>query len=348
MGNNIHYISAGLEPVDVASGSPPGEPSLSVTNDGNGTAVTATVDGDAGATNKLYYRKAGDSAWTAGSSRSGDGDIAQSGLTPETRYQFVIVSDSGGFYSIPSNVVALFVTDTTTATTPSSIFATPLKYLRDSLAASATFQTLVGAGDAAAALAHIHYFGLNHPRQWAATTAYALRDFVRLAAGGSFIYECTVDGTSGSDEPTWPTGDDQTVADGTVTWTARAMQDGGDPDMATIRHSRPLAVVGLGEDYNLEAIAAGAAHSFGDSGQLMLYLEADVPAGYQDTLDDAGIWWTNQVGNIIDELTDTAGASGYLNIRGVSLEAFVRPYPHEHRNEGDCFKTLLAIEWSYG
>lgn len=59
---------------------------------------------------------------------------------------------------------------------------------------------------------------------WAASTAYALGDFVRptsIADGSLFVYECTVAGTSGTTEPTWPTVDGQTVVDGSVTWTAR-------------------------------------------------------------------------------------------------------------------------------
>jgi len=58
---------------------------------------------------------------------------------------------------------------------------------------------------------------------WAATTAYAAETDTTLAAfvtDGDNIYECTVAGTSGASEPTWPT-DGSTVEDGTVTWTDR-------------------------------------------------------------------------------------------------------------------------------
>ena len=54
----------------------PTEPTLTVSNDGDGDAVTATVDGYPGATNTLYYRTLDDSTWTEGESRTGDGDIA--------------------------------------------------------------------------------------------------------------------------------------------------------------------------------------------------------------------------------------------------------------------------------
>lgn len=40
--------------------------------------------------------------------------------------------------------------------TPADIISLPLKYLRDTIAASATFQSWVGAANAAAALAYVH------------------------------------------------------------------------------------------------------------------------------------------------------------------------------------------------
>lgn len=51
---------------------------------------------------------------------------------------------------------------------------------------------------------------------WAATTAYAVGDQVKLA-DGEFV-EVTTAGTSGATIPTVPTSVEDTVADGTVTW----------------------------------------------------------------------------------------------------------------------------------
>lgn len=55
---------------------------------------------------------------------------------------------------------------------------------------------------------------------WAATTAYSLGDIViPLATENGHRYRCTTAGTSSGSEPTWPTTQRGTVADGTVTWT---------------------------------------------------------------------------------------------------------------------------------
>jgi len=57
---------------------------------------------------------------------------------------------------------------------------------------------------------------------WAAATAYTTSDFVRASDQSDlFLYQCTTAGTSDAAEPTWPTTNEGTVADNTVTWTAR-------------------------------------------------------------------------------------------------------------------------------
>lgn len=54
---------------------------------------------------------------------------------------------------------------------------------------------------------------------WAALTAYAVGDIVWPTTANGRIYRCTVAGTSGASEPTFPTSAAGTVVDGTVTWT---------------------------------------------------------------------------------------------------------------------------------
>ena len=55
------------------------------------------------------------------------------------------------------------------------------------------------------------------PATWAATTAYVVGDSVQPVTPNGNRYYCTVAGTSGASQPTWPT-IGNTVVDGTVTW----------------------------------------------------------------------------------------------------------------------------------
>ena len=80
----------------------PAAPSLSIANDGTGTSVTATVAGDAGVVNTLWYQTDNASAWVEGESRAGDGSIAQTGLAPNAYYTFVAHSAKAGLTSLPS------------------------------------------------------------------------------------------------------------------------------------------------------------------------------------------------------------------------------------------------------
>lgn len=95
-----------------AAGAAPGEPTLSIVLAGSG-AITATVDGDASITNTLYYRQSGDTSWTEGNNRNGDGDISATGLDADTNYTFVVVSDDSGFYSVPSAALTMLITGDT-------------------------------------------------------------------------------------------------------------------------------------------------------------------------------------------------------------------------------------------
>ena len=127
-----------------SGGSAPATPTLSLANVGDGDAVTATVDGAAGVTNTLLYRKVGATAWTTGSGRSGDGTINQTGLDDNTWYCFVCVSSSGAYNSLPSLPASIYCTSGTTSDTTNILWG-PLENMRTLIAASATFQAWVGA-----------------------------------------------------------------------------------------------------------------------------------------------------------------------------------------------------------
>lgn len=78
-------------------------------------------------TNRLFYKLTTSSDWTDGGTRTGDGTIAQSGLTVDAEYQFQAISDNGVF-SKPSNVVILTVRATPANTTPGKKFEAALIY----------------------------------------------------------------------------------------------------------------------------------------------------------------------------------------------------------------------------
>ena len=59
--------------------------------------------------------------------------------------------------------------------------------------------------------------GTWKPPVWQASHAYSLNDAIQPTAANGFTYVCTVAGTSGSVQPTWPTSTG-TVTDGSVTW----------------------------------------------------------------------------------------------------------------------------------
>ena len=59
---------------------------------------------------------------------------------------------------------------------------------------------------------------------WAASTSYNVGDYVNPTSWNGYSYKCTVAGTTGSTEPTWPTTIGDTVTDGTVTWECVAIR----------------------------------------------------------------------------------------------------------------------------
>lgn len=56
-------------------------------------------------------------------------------------------------------------------------------------------------------------------RVWVAETEYAVGQIVRPVVANGRSYKCTTAGISGSSEPTWPTTENGSVADGGAAWT---------------------------------------------------------------------------------------------------------------------------------
>jgi lambda family phage minor tail protein L len=84
---------------------------------------------------------------------------------------------------------------------------------------------------------------------WTASTAYIVGDIVRAVSDNDsgFYFRCTIAGTSGANEPFWPTVIANTVQDGTVTWMAVSIVAG---DLQT---PNPSAIIEL---FELELVTA--------------------------------------------------------------------------------------------
>lgn len=114
VGDYISILTGGFWEDDEAAAAPD-TPTLTGVNDGTGTSATLTVADGAGVTNHIHYAVRGE-AFTLGLNRSGNGDVQQTGLSSGW-YDFVCVAASGGVYSLPSEVVRLYITTTAAAQT---------------------------------------------------------------------------------------------------------------------------------------------------------------------------------------------------------------------------------------
>ena len=91
---------------------PPDTPVIAdVVDGGNGSSAIISTTGTN--TIRLYYRLLYADSWTVGGTRSGSGDITQTGLSSGKTYEFYCVADDGIMVSIPSNVMSQRISGTT-------------------------------------------------------------------------------------------------------------------------------------------------------------------------------------------------------------------------------------------
>ncbi|WP_027714762.1 pilus assembly protein [Desulfuromonas sp. TF] len=173
--------------------------------------------------------------------------------------------------------------DAQTALQTTGYFAGPLKKNDGSCTASQSGNFFLGN--------LLNY--INTPTgAWQAETVYAVGDLIRRVESGThYIYECTVGGTSGSTEPTWPTTSGATVTDNEVTWqvanpawTADTAYEVGDLIRKAID----------GTDYIFECSVAGTSGS----------TEPTWPTSPGSSVTDGGVTWALP-GDIIDMVKDT-------------------------------------------
>lgn len=100
----------------------PAAPSIvSVVDNGDQASITVTVSGNG--TIQLYYRRRNTTAWTAGQSRSGAGQIVQGGLIAGAWYDLYITDTVDGIESPPSAISIIRVIDSSDTSIESAIKA---------------------------------------------------------------------------------------------------------------------------------------------------------------------------------------------------------------------------------
>ena len=99
----------------------------------NAPVITGAVDGGdedsivvsvtGSDTIRLFYRLLLATSWTTGLTRSGSGDITQTGLTAGSWYEVYCVSDNGTLQSAPSNIVTVLVISTSSTTIETALYS---------------------------------------------------------------------------------------------------------------------------------------------------------------------------------------------------------------------------------
>jgi len=139
----------------------PAAPVISaVADNGDQDGITVSVTGTG--TIQLYYRVKYTTAWTAGQSRSGSGDIAQTGLTAGKWYELYATDTVAGIESPPSGISTIKVVDSDDTTIETALFAIITGDATiESLIASRVYPNVVPQG---AAMPAITYQQISGPR----------------------------------------------------------------------------------------------------------------------------------------------------------------------------------------
>jgi len=112
--------------------------------------------------------------------------------------------------------------------------------------------------------------------------------------------------------------------------------------------TRPFAVITQGDSWSYNMIAGGARNHFQEGGSLVLMFEAGVSVAYQAeaAVDDAALEFLNNVGGVIDDMSELAGSGGYLSIQRImQRDPPERNFPNRS-GEGDHFHWMsFNVEW---
>lgn len=124
-------------------------------------------------------------------------------------------------------------------------------------------------------------------RSWQGGKVYVLGERVRPGSPNGFEYECTTAGQTkrlrGIKEPSWPTTIGQTVVDGSVVWTARALSGNSlARTISGVTYEPPTGVTLSGTGYDL---TGGRARLYGMFQGVTASMDASIIAHitYSDT-----------------------------------------------------------------
>jgi len=107
---------------------------------------------------------------------------------------------------------------------------------------------------------------------------------------------------------------------------------------------RPLAVIDIGERFESQLFSAGVSGLFINSGQLLLFFEADVADGATES--QAAISFLDAVGGCLQDVQALSGQGGYLSIHSISMDdAPNRSIDDEEPPEGDFYRVKFVVEW---
>lgn len=325
-------------------GTAPDAPSLGATpTAGDGQVILAVTAVNPTDVVYVLYRSGAD-GWSAESEtfkRTGSGAVTVTGLTNEDGHEFVAYAKSGSLVSLFSDPV--FATPSA-GTTPAGLASLPLKYLRDTLAASAAFQGWVGAANPAEAAERIHPVSVATADALATVAAGAISAIELVAPGCGYTAAPTVtvlgNGTGASITAAVSGGKVTgfTIVDGGSGYTA------GKTQLVVAGPPMPWALVDWAENFERTAIAGGSRRYFEQAGDMVAVLRAPVDADHDDA--EAAYAFLNVVGAIIEDLEELSSSAGYLSINRIGrAQGPRRPEAAEVKTAGDYYELWLRIGW---
>lgn len=139
------------------------------------------------------------------------------------------------------------------------------------------------------------YFEAVNPSAWSATTSKSLDDCVRPSVTrNGFTYRCTQAGTTGANEPVWPTTPDEIVTDGSAIWQVVSCLSLANVSLASADFSKDDATPS-GRKITVSQKTGFVAHSSGTAAHIALINKANKKLMVVDTCPDQVITAGNPV-----------------------------------------------------